>query len=97
MLRWSLRGLRHLTDDDLAQHGLPGHLRGDTRERLLSMIARAAADLAAAGSPSADRPRSVPVAKIPELVRGLDLGTARLVVASLDLDPFPATSEVANA
>jgi hypothetical protein len=96
VLRWSLRRLRPLTDDDLTRQGLPSHLRGDTRDRLLSMLARAAADLAGSAV-RVDRPRPVPLGSIADLVCGLDLGAARLVVASLDLEPFTATSEVVHA
>jgi hypothetical protein len=86
MLRWSMRGLRPLDDADLEGHGLPGHLRGDTHDRLVRMLDRAVEALE--GAPSTGRPEEQPVSveAVPHLVRGLDLATARLVVASLDLD-----------
>lgn len=97
LLRWSLRRVRHLTSADLAQHGLPGHLRGDTYDRLLTMVERAIRDLAGDVEGALDRAGSVPLAAIPHLVTGLDLAAARLVVASLDLDPLPAAVEVGHA
>lgn len=92
LLRWLLRRLRPLTDHDLARHGLPAHLRGDTRDRMLSMLHRAARSLAA----TADEPGTgdvTPVGSIADIVRGLDLAAARLVVASLDLDALSANGQ----
>ncbi|RKN50405.1 hypothetical protein [Micromonospora endolithica] len=87
LLRWSLRRLRYLSDDDLDRHGLPAHLGGDTRDRVLSMLQQAGTILAGtAGEPGTGHTSPTPVGRIPELVRGLDLAAARLVVASLDLD-----------
>lgn len=90
LMRWSLRNLRPLGAEELRHHGIPGHLRGDTHDRLLAMIERAQA---LASSPATtqrpDRPSISPGA-LTHLVTGLDLAAARLVVASLDLDPFPA-------
>ncbi|MCZ7379825.1 hypothetical protein [Micromonospora sp. WMMC250] len=97
LLRWSLRGVGYLSAADVARLDLPGHLRGDTHDRLLSMIQRAADDIAGADGGSSDASEHVPIVKIGDVVQGLDIATARLVVASLDLDPLPAASAVAHA
>ncbi len=76
VLRWSLRDIRPLTEADLRRRGLPIHLAGDTYDRLLRMLDGVAT--AGAGD-------SFAVHRIPELVTGLDVATARLVVASLGL------------
>ena len=39
---------------------------------------------------------AVPWAVLPELVTGLELGSVRLAVASLDLDPHPAVQAVGH-
>ena len=78
VLRWSLRGIRPLGDEDLERHGLPSHLAGDTHTRLLGMLERAV------GGHGPAVP-ALPVEKLPRLVAGLDVATARLVVASLDV------------
>ncbi|MGQ5261022.1 hypothetical protein ACTWLT_09730 [Micromonospora sp. ZYX-F-536] len=97
LLRWSLRGVGYLSAADVARLDLPGHLRGDTHDRLLSMIQRAADDIAGSADASSDASEHVPIVKIGDVVQGLDIATARLVVASLDLDPQPAASAVAHA
>ncbi|WP_278255428.1 hypothetical protein [Nocardioides convexus] len=76
VLRWSLRGIRPLTEADLRRRGLPASLVGDTYDRLLWMLD--SVETAVDGT-------SVAVHHLPELIAGLDLATARLVVASLDL------------
>jgi len=76
VLRWSLRGIRPLSEKDLSQRGLPTSLAGDTYDRLLRMLEGAATDVVG------DR---LATHHLPRLVTGLDLATARLVVASLDL------------
>ncbi|MEU2616173.1 hypothetical protein ABZ570_32085 [Micromonospora sp. NPDC007271] len=92
LLRWSLRRIGPLAAPELAHHGLPASLGGDVRDRLLAMLDRAAGCLADRRPPN--RPRGAPVEAIPDLVRGWDVATARLIVASLDLDPFAANAEV---
>lgn len=76
VLRWSLRGLRPLARETRTRLGLPEHVAGDTYDRLLRMLDLAGDDdhICAA----------IPVDGLPDLVQGLDLATARLVVASLD-------------
>ncbi|MET8361271.1 hypothetical protein [Micromonospora sp. NPDC005171] len=97
LLRWSLRGVGCLSAADLARLDLPGHLRGDTHDRLLSMIQRAAGDIAGSAGGKGDAGEYVSIVKIGDVVQGLDIATARLVVASLDLDPLSAASVVAHA
>ena len=98
MLRWSLRRVRPVGDDELAEQDWPQWWAGDVHDRLLAMLDRAAGALAADGQSQARGDGSavdVSVA-LPQLVAGLDLATARLVVASLDLDPV-GLAEVAHA
>ena len=89
-VHWSLRGLAPLSADRVAELGLPATFVGDTRDRLLAEIE---AGIAALGSMDRHSPASAtapPVdeilAAVPELVIGLDLGSARLVVAGLAPD-----------
>lgn len=102
LLRWSLRGVLPLGPADLERHGLPGHCLGDAHDRLLAQLERirvevggATPDRADGGSAqeSADK-LTVPWAVVPDLVTGLELGTVRLAVASLDLGSHPAVREV---
>lgn len=77
VLRWSLRNVRPLSSQALERLELPEHTEGDTYDRLLRMFDRASAR-------DGTTP-SFPVSRVSRLVQGLDLATARLVVASLDL------------
>lgn len=104
LLRWSLRGVLPLGPADLERHGLPGHCLGDAHDRLLAQLERirvevggATPDRADGGSAqeSADQ-LTVPWAVVPDLVTGLELGTVRLAVASLDLGSHPAVREVGH-
>ncbi|MEV4201965.1 hypothetical protein [Micromonospora globbae] len=96
LLRWSLRRLGPVTDQDVARWHLPDTLRGDTRDRLLAMLDRAAQALAGRnGHLVAEQPR-VPIDAVAELVRGWDLAAARLIVASLDLDMWTADRAVSR-
>ena len=80
-LRWSLRGLGR-TDADLRRaHGIGDGTDGDVYERLLGYLT--AARMSLDGHPRPTSP--APVELLAELVRGLELFAARLVVASLDL------------
>lgn len=88
VLRWSLRRLGLLTAQDLARWRLPEHLRGDAWDRLLTMLDRAAAGIA--GEQMPEPPSTPPVRAVAGLLWGWDLATARLIVASLDLDPLTA-------
>lgn len=93
-LRWSLRRVGPLDAHDLASRGLPPTMAGDVRDRLLAMLDRAADTIA--GRPPTGPPAGVPVDTIPDLVRGWDIATARLIVASLDLDPLPTHRELSR-
>jgi hypothetical protein len=95
LLRWSLRSVRPVSETDLAEHGLPARLRGDTRDRLLAMIDRARELMARTIGP--EHHEDVPLAAVPRLVTGLDLATARLVIASLGLEVLRADQEVVHA
>ena len=102
MLRWSLRGIRPLSPERTARAGLADHLAGDVMDRLVSMLMRALTVLGEAEPPVDDVGTGVSPDVVAELVTGLDLATARLVVASLDIDllgsrePAPG-EEVARA
>ncbi|HSE07842.1 MAG TPA: hypothetical protein VLB29_04180 [Nocardioidaceae bacterium] len=92
VLRWSLRGVRRLSEDDVRRHGLPTHSAGDTYDRLLAMVDRVRSEETSV--PGLD------AGLLPSLVTGLDVATARLVVASLDLHELHAeheTHEVSHA
>ena len=89
LLRWSLSGIRPLGRQDLQRHGLPGGLGGDTYARLLAMFDRIFID-----DPSRDHSApAFPISVLADLVTGLDLATARLVVASLDLSDVWSSHE----
>ncbi|MDN4175803.1 hypothetical protein QWY28_22775, partial [Nocardioides sp. SOB77] len=91
-LRWSLRGLRPLTGDAVQEQGLPADAAGDTYDRLIGMLDRAAAT-------GAVEARTLSTDQLAAAVIGLDLAAARLVVASLDihhLRPDDAELEVSH-
>jgi len=93
VLRWSLRDLARLSDADVEQHRLPTTLAGDTYDRLLAHVGNALALLSnqlennAFGADADDITTA-----LPDLVRGLEMASARLVVASLGVDIAPAES-----
>lgn len=99
LLRRALQDIGYLGSADLERHGLPERLRGDARDRLLTMLDRAWADLHPAPGLSVEQPAPQPVdlESVPHLVVGRDLATARLLVSSLDLDPLQPGMEVAHA
>lgn len=76
LLRWSLRGLGRLAAPQSADH-----LRGDVHDRLVARLTRARDEL---GGAQYDDGAVLDV--LPQLVTGLDLAAARLVVASLGVD-----------
>ncbi len=95
LLTWMLRGLGPLRADALpgssgdARHDL---LLGDVHDRLLALID-------AAGGPEqggAAMTEDALVELVPRLVEGLELASARLVVASLDVASLLAAQEVAG-
>lgn len=88
LLRWSLRDLAPFDVADAERRRLPGPLSGDTYDRLLAHVENALAYLSL--SPSVFRADlSSVIGALPELVRGLEVATARLVVASLGVDITP--------
>jgi len=87
LLRWSLRAIRPLDEDDLRRQDLPTGWRGDTHDRLIRMLADAVAALH--GKDTTIAPDASPE-QIAQQVVGLDLATARLVVASLDIRTLPS-------
>ena len=89
-LRWSLRGVRRQSDKEAHARGLPADAVGDTYDRLIGMLDRAVAGVAATaagdtGTRTNDAGRTLPTDHLAHLVMGLDLATARLVLASLDI------------
>ncbi len=82
MLRWSLRNLLVLSPEDLQRLDIPSDLGGDTYDRLCAMIDRAVQLLDGDDDSDSWAPSTELVA---QLVNGLDVATARLVVASLDI------------
>nr|WP_232004223.1 hypothetical protein [Mycobacterium gordonae] len=86
-LHWSLRDIAALTPEDCKTLELPTALAGDCFDRLLAQVDMARHALANSAEPHAvaTATNNVLVA-LPHLVSGLDLGTARLVIASLGID-----------
>ena len=78
LLRWSLRGIAQLRVAEVHHCGLPSDAVGDTHDRLIRMLDRAGSD---AGH---DQQRAYSIEPLARAITGLDLATARLVVASLD-------------
>ncbi|AUI53607.1 hypothetical protein AC20117_20640 [Arthrobacter crystallopoietes] len=97
ILRWSLRGVLPLTPADLERHSLPDRCLGDAYDRLLSLVERVRAEVNGANPGASVGAGTVPWDVVPHLVTGLEIGTVRLAVASLDLDPLPAVHEVGHA
>lgn len=83
VLRWALRDLGVLTAEEARR--FPLGQAGDAWDRLKAVLDRAERAAPPGTAPSGDA-----FALLPRLVEGLDLATARLVVASLCLDPFDA-------
>ncbi|WP_218596199.1 hypothetical protein [Pseudonocardia oceani] len=83
VLRRQLSGLGPLDEGALRTHGLPPAAGGDVRDRLLVMLDPAR------GTAVPPDPGAV-LAALPVLVRGLELGAARLVVAGLAPDTAAA-------
>lgn len=96
MLRWSLRGVRPVDADDAQREGMPSRLAGDTHDRLLATLDRISGHFDGGVEPAGEDPSTELIAR---LVIGLDLATARLVVASLDLHAMTsrATQGVSHA
>ncbi|WP_034722834.1 hypothetical protein, partial [Intrasporangium chromatireducens] len=84
LLRWSLRRLGVVDAARVEEQGLPRNLCGDARDRLLALLDRAAARLRSGAEAATEVP--IRAAAIGDLVSGLDLATARLVIASLGIE-----------
>lgn len=94
-LRWSLRGIRPLSEEDVRHLGLPADAAGDTYDRLIGMLDRLTSDDGAEAAHGAATRTNYPDRTLApdclrHLVTGLDLAAARLVVASLDLHDLRA-------
>ncbi|MCE0487739.1 hypothetical protein [Ornithinimicrobium sediminis] len=87
VLRRSLRGLRPLDEDDIDHHGLPVSAVGDSYDRLTRMLDRA---VVAGDPPGHESGPAISTDHLAHLVTGLDLATARLVVAGLDVHDLRA-------
>jgi len=70
-----------MTEQDVAQHGLPSEATGDTYDRLIGVLDRAIAG---------DAGSVLSIDLVAHLVTGLDLATARLAIASLDIQELGA-------
>jgi hypothetical protein len=97
VLRWLLDGLGVLDHDEAVARGVQGaalRAGGDVSARLRQWLAEAQAAAAGdvmsgegpRGSVSGAPPSAALLEVLPDLVRGLDVASARLVVASLDPD-----------
>ncbi|PJE18585.1 MAG: hypothetical protein CK429_03475 [Mycobacterium sp.] len=87
-LRWSLRDVASLTPEDCKTLELPTALAGDCYDRLLAQVDMARHALTTGPSGVAAAATGVFDA-VPGLVSGLDVGAARLVIASLGIDTTP--------
>ncbi|MEE3754861.1 MULTISPECIES: hypothetical protein [Mycobacterium] len=95
LLRWSLRDLAPLTSESLDRHELPAALAGDTYDRLLTRVGLARTLLREPLRSSLFELDSTKISDaLPALVRGLDVATARLVVASLGIDTARANESI---
>jgi hypothetical protein len=91
VLRWALRDLAPVAIDDSDRYGLPADLAGDTYDRLLTrldVVQRAVRD--ETDAPQLHVHDSAVEHMLPALVEGLDVATARLVVAGIGIDLSPA-------
>ncbi|ETA92096.1 hypothetical protein O982_24455 [Mycobacterium avium 10-5581] len=90
VLRWSLRDIASLTAEDCDLLGLSTALAGDCYDRLLARVEMAREMMSNTLEPNAFHVNSTRIVDtLPHLVGGLDLATARLVVASLGVDTAP--------
>lgn len=82
-----MRDIASLTPEDCKTLELPTVLAGDCYDRLLAQVDMARHALANTTEPSGVATAATSVIDaLPHLVSGLDLGTARLVIASLGID-----------
>lgn len=82
LLRWSL-GRLGVVDDPVLLHHLGAQQGGSVFDRLLAMVGATRSALRGSAPESSDAARLI--AAVPQLVTGLDLAAARLVVASLGI------------
>lgn len=91
VLRWALRDLAPIAVDDIDRYGMPAALAGDTYDRLLTrldVVQRAVRD--EADAPQLHVLHGAVKDILPDLVEGLDVATARLVVAGLGIELSPS-------
>ncbi|WP_225336845.1 hypothetical protein [Mycobacterium intracellulare] len=87
VLRWSLRDIASLTTQDCDSLGLPTDLAGDCYDRLLTRVDMVGQALSNQLKPNEFHVTSTTIVDaLPHLVSGLDLATARLVIATLGID-----------
>lgn len=89
LLRWSLRGIGNLPSGDDPED-VHSSRTGDVHDRLLTLIDWARSDLAGTERHEMPLPQLLDLAE--QLVHGLDLAAARLVVASLAIDTGSASA-----
>lgn len=89
LLRWSLRDVGPLGAAEFERLGLPSHFSGDSYDRLRAMIRGVGQLVDGDVAPQEWEPSAELVA---ELIIGLDLATARLMVASLDIHNVTSTA-----
>lgn len=86
-LRWSLRDVASLTVEECEGMGLPTGLAGDCYDRLLTRVDMAQQTLSNPSERNVLHAAATTVVEVlPHLVDGLDVATARLVIASLGID-----------
>jgi hypothetical protein len=94
VLRWSVRDIASLTAQNCDLLGLPTALAGDCYDRLLTRVDMVQKVLSNTLEPNEFYANSAEIVDtIPHLVRGLDLATARLVIASLGIDTAPGPTK----
>jgi hypothetical protein len=86
-LRWSLRDIASLTPEDCKTLELPTTLAGDCYDRLLARVDMARHALTKTAEPNRGATATNSgLDALAHLVTGLDVGTARLVIASLGIE-----------
>lgn len=91
LLRWALRDLAPMAVEDIDRHELPAALAGDTYDRLLTRLRMVHSLISRDDETPQMNMRSSAIKHVlPALVEGLDLATARLVIAGLGIDTTAA-------
>jgi hypothetical protein len=93
-LRWALGGTGTV---DAEAHGLDPRLSGTVHDRLVRLLDDACTAAAEPGSADRRHAPGTPVDVVPDLVRGLEIGAVRLLVASLDVDTLSRPAAVGAA